>query len=552
MNDEPDGSGVLAAEAASTHDTIGLEVADDGRVSLPAQDVVTGRGLVAGVSGSGKSNSAVVIAEEVLDLGIPLVVLDPEGEFVALGDEYPVVIFGDSADADVNGGAEEAHGIARRAVIEGIPVVFNLGDYTEQRAEQIAGAVAEGLFAAERECETPLLLVVDELDEYLPETAKTAASKPLTRIAQRGRKRGLGLLGVSQRPADVSKSFVTQADYLAWHRLTWQNDIEVAENHLPPESIQALGELEDGEVLLGADWNRDPTRFRFRFRRVDDLGATPSIADALGSVPSELPDDLDDTPARESTECTQCVFCREGIDPPAHVVDSIVGEPGDVLGAYVVQETNDAAVRVSIREKFLAERLGVAEGETVSVGIDGDEVRLYLDDRGLVEHTVGTGPRLTLSSRAVGLLAAEAGDHIKLLERDGRYLLERVTDRPDAPEYPILACKRPYTSKTQGDSADYVGLPKPVNNYLDLDDDGEIGVEHAEGCVYLTPPDEAELTYQVKGGCPMIGAKGIRPLAAVDDDHILATPTDDRRVELTVRRREQHRGAAGDEDGGSL
>lgn len=537
---ETDG-GATTDTAMQTDDEISLPVSDDGLHGLPAQEVVTGRGLMAGVSGAGKSNSAVVVAEEVLDLGIPLVVLDPEGEFVALSDDHPVVVFGDADDADVQGGPQEARGLARRAVEEGIPVVFNLCDYPDERAEQLAGTVADALFAAERQYETPLLLIVDELDEYLPETSKTAASKPLKRVGQRGRKRGLGLLGLSQRPAEVSKGFVTQADYHVWHRLTWKNDIDIAESHLPLEFKRLLGKLEDGEVILDADWNREPTRFRFRMKRVDDLGATPSITSSLGTVPNEVPDDItpDDQPATSS--CEDCVFCREGIEPPAHLVDAALDDAGDVLGAYVVQETNDAAVRVAIRENFLVDELGIAEGETVSVGIDDGGVRFYLDGRGLVEHTVGTGPRVTLSSRACSLLAAAAGDHVKLLERDDGYYLERVTDRPDALDYPILGCKQPYTAKTQGEKADYVGLPKPVNDYLGLADDGEIGVHHEEGRVFLTPPSEADLTYQVKGGCPMIGAKGIRPLAAVDGNHIVAHVAGTKRVELVVDRTDTER-----------
>lgn len=260
--------------------------------TLPAQDVVTGRGMVSGVSGAGKSNTAVVVAEEVLELGIPLVVLDPEGEFIGLREEYPVVVFGRQEDADTSGDAAAAADLARRAVAESLPVVFDLVEFSEEEAEEIAAAVSNAVFAAERRHETPLLFIVDELDEYVPEKGKTDASKPIKRVAQRGRKRGLGILGVSQRPVGVSKDFVTQADYHLWHRLRWENDTELAAKHLPDGYEDVLTSLEDGEAILNGDWGDDVSQFYVRLKRVRDLGATPSITESLGSVPEETPEDL--------------------------------------------------------------------------------------------------------------------------------------------------------------------------------------------------------------------------------------------------------------------
>lgn len=524
---ETDGGSEAAVAPTPDDDPTSLRVGTQAGDDLPAQDVVTGRGLVAGVSGAGKSNSAVVVAEELLELGIPLVVLDPEAEFIGLREDHTVVVFGREDDADVQGGPSEARELARRAVAERLPVVFNLGEYPDEQAEQIAGTVADSVFAAERQYEVPMLFIVDELDEFLPEKGTTAASKPITRVAQRGRKRGLGMLGVSQRPAEISKSFVSQADYHVWHRLTWSNDIDVAENHLPLEFMKLLEDLGDGEVILNANWQDRPRQFFFRMKQIEDRGATPSIADSIGTVPDELPDDLatvsDD---RDADACTSCVFCREGIEPPTQLAAETVGADGDVLGAYVVQETTDAAVRVNIREKFLDTELGVEAGDTVSVGIDDGQIRLFLDDSGLIEHTIGDGPRLCLSTRATLLIAAEAGDYVRIFKEGDSYMLERVTDRPDALDYPILGCKQPYTSKTAGEKADYVQLRKGVMLYLGLPGDGEIGVRHDEGRVFLTPPDTADLTYKVNDWNPMIGAKAIKPLAAVGSDTIVARPTE--------------------------
>ncbi|MFW5919865.1 MAG: helicase HerA domain-containing protein, partial [Halanaeroarchaeum sp.] len=55
--------------------TVG-ETVDGDPVSLPVVDVLTGRGFLTGKSGSGKSNTASVVLEELLDAGFPSLVVD--------------------------------------------------------------------------------------------------------------------------------------------------------------------------------------------------------------------------------------------------------------------------------------------------------------------------------------------------------------------------------------------------------------------------------------------------------------------------------------------
>lgn len=518
---------------------IELNVTTDHDVKLPAQEIVTGRGLVAGVSGAGKSNTATVVAEEVLELGIPIVALDPEGEFIALKDEYPVVVFGSDPDADVTGSETEAGKLAQRAVRESVPVVFDLSGFPEGEAEAIASSIASNLFRAEKRHEVPLLFIADEIDQFLPEMGKTAASKPLKRLAQRGRKRGCGILAVSQRPANVSKNIVSQADYHVWHRLKWGNDQDVAEEHVRGSPVDDFAELDDGEVVLGLDWLDAPARASIRLKRVTDLGATPSIERSLGSVPSEIPDELlEGDDSSHETDCSDCPFCRTGVEPPAHVGDAVTASDGDVLGVYLVQGKADNSIRVFIREKFLGE-LGLETGDTVSVGIDGGDVRLYLDDSGFVSHTIGEGCRVSFNGRALDLVGVEAGDHVQVLDRDGEVYLERVTGRPDALEYPLLARKQPYTGKTADERANSVGLPKAVIEYLDVSE--TVGVDHRDDDVYLTEarPD-SDVTYTTNGNDAglNLGAKALRPMSVRSGDTVLAKPLENGEIVLDVARSE--------------
>jgi hypothetical protein len=119
----------------------------------------------------------------------------------------------------------------------------------------------------------------------------------LIKVAKRGRKHGLGMCGISQRPADVKKDFITQCDWLVWHRLTWQNDTKVVRRILGSDYADGVEELNDGEGYLMTDWDEDVRRVQFQRKRTFDAGATPGLDDferpELKSVSDDLVSDLE-------------------------------------------------------------------------------------------------------------------------------------------------------------------------------------------------------------------------------------------------------------------
>jgi DNA helicase HerA-like ATPase len=55
--------------------------------------------------------------------------------------------------------------------------------------------------------EQPLLVVLDEAHRFLPEGIDTAAHRACSRIAKEGRKYGVRLMIVTQRPSDVDATY---------------------------------------------------------------------------------------------------------------------------------------------------------------------------------------------------------------------------------------------------------------------------------------------------------------------------------------------------------
>ncbi|WP_226042308.1 DUF87 domain-containing protein [Natrinema sp. DC36] len=285
------------------------ETADGANLKLPVVELLTGRGFVTGKSGSGKSNTASVIAEELLEAGYPLLIVDTDGEYYGLKEEYEMLHAGADEECDIQIGPEHAEQMATIALEENVPVILDVSGYLdESEADELLREVARQLFVKEKKMKKPFLLVVEEVHEYIPEGGGVGETgNLLIKISKRGRKHGLGILGISQRPADVKKDFITQANWLVWHRLTWDNDTKVVGRIIDTEYSELVADLDDGQAFVQTDWTEvDVRKIQFRRKRTFDAGATPGLEDferpELKSVSDTLVGDLQDISERKDRE----------------------------------------------------------------------------------------------------------------------------------------------------------------------------------------------------------------------------------------------------------
>jgi hypothetical protein len=278
-------------------------------VSLPVVELLTGRGFVTGKSGSGKSNTASVVAERLLSDGFPLLIVDVEGEYYGLKEEYELLHAGADDECDIQVAPEHAEKLASLALEQNVPIILDVSGYLDEDvADELVFETARHLFAKEKKLKQPFLLLVEEVHEYIPEGGGTTeAGRMLVKIGKRGRKHGLGLLGISQRPANVKKDYITQCDWLCWHRLTWDNDTQVVRRIIDREHAEAVEDLNDGEAFLMTDWSESIRRVQFHRKRTFDAGATPGLDDFerpdLKSVDDDLVSQLHEiTSGRERRE----------------------------------------------------------------------------------------------------------------------------------------------------------------------------------------------------------------------------------------------------------
>lgn len=105
----------------------------------------------------------------------------------------------------------------------------------------------------------PFMIVCEEAHNYIPRTGGAeynASKKSIERIAKEGRKYGLSLMVVSQRPSEVSETIFSQCNNFISLRLTNVNDQNYVKALMPDNSnaiADILPNLGQGECLIVGD-----------------------------------------------------------------------------------------------------------------------------------------------------------------------------------------------------------------------------------------------------------------------------------------------------------
>jgi hypothetical protein len=109
------------------------------------------------------------------------------------------------------------------------------------------------------EWELPFLLVYEEAHNYVPQSEGAkygSVKKAIERIAKEGRKYGISLMIVSQRPSEISETVFSQCNNFVAMRLTNPTDQRYVRRLLPDDLsaiTESLPSLERQEVILIGD-----------------------------------------------------------------------------------------------------------------------------------------------------------------------------------------------------------------------------------------------------------------------------------------------------------
>ncbi|MGA9099350.1 MAG: ATP-binding protein [Methanotrichaceae archaeon] len=355
---------------------IGLMRGYDIRVELDANTLVQKHCSVLAKTGSGKSYTAAVILEELLEKNVALLIIDPHGEYASMREPNKVGDFGKykvkprgynivvytPAEMAVNPRADRPFrfnslNLGAREVAKMIPHestsgqigllyeaisalqaetdVYTLEDIIDQVVKstskvkwnlvgQLESLLEIGLFsgtatqiedllrpgkasvvdmtgivpelqamivsrllteifeARKRRQIAPGMVVIEEAHNYIPERGSgSAASTDIIRtIAAEGRKFGLGLMVISQRPARVDKNVISQCNTQIIMRVTNPNDLKALSKGLEgmtSELEEEIKRLPSGVAMIVSNEIERPITVNIRPRKSRHGGVSTQI-----------------------------------------------------------------------------------------------------------------------------------------------------------------------------------------------------------------------------------------------------------------------------------
>src|SRR5690606_10409881 len=99
---------------------------------------------------------------------------------------------------------------------------------------------------------SPVIVVIEEAHVFMPKNENTDTKYIASKVAREGRKFGVGLIIVSQRPRTLDPNVLSQLGSLAIMKLVQQEDqaqIESASESINGKIIEQLPSLNRGEAL---------------------------------------------------------------------------------------------------------------------------------------------------------------------------------------------------------------------------------------------------------------------------------------------------------------
>ncbi|MPM38925.1 hypothetical protein SDC9_85556 [bioreactor metagenome] len=120
----------------------------------------------------------------------------------------------------------------------------------------------------------PIVIVLEEAQNYIAEQKDSVAKTVFERIAREGRKYGISLIVCSQRPSELSKTVLSQCNSFIIHRLQNPEDQKYIRGLISSANADILDQLPiipQQHAIVTGDCVRTPIQVR-----IDDVNPTPN------------------------------------------------------------------------------------------------------------------------------------------------------------------------------------------------------------------------------------------------------------------------------------
>ncbi len=208
----------------------------DAGFTLEDEAVVTQTIAILGNRGSGKTNTGVVLVEELMEAGNQVVIIDPLDVWYGLRSSadgtrpgFPITVFG-GRHADVPLGEFNGNLVADLVVDHNISAIFSLRHFESQAAQQrFVADFCSRLFFRKGNVDipSPTMVVIDEAALFCPQRVDAGQTRmvgAVQKLVRQGRSSGIGMTMIDQRAASINKDILTQLEMLVAHRHTSPQD----------------------------------------------------------------------------------------------------------------------------------------------------------------------------------------------------------------------------------------------------------------------------------------------------------------------------------------
>src|SRR5258708_1940337 len=257
-------------------------------------DAVTQTFAIFGKRGSGKSNTATVMAEEMFNVA-PFVVLTPldswwglKASFDGKGTGLKVYVCGgDHGDLPLDPEAGEL--MARLFIEHRISMVLCMKGWSVGQRAKFVTAFA--LYLLGHNGKVPVHVFLEEADAFIPQRpykGEEAMLGAMDRLVRWGRGEGIGATLITQRSAKVNKDVTTQCETLIAHRTIGPQDRDAidqwikfhADQDKRQEALMKIAGLADGQAIVWSpEWLSIFGIFSIRRRQTFDSASTPKVGE---------------------------------------------------------------------------------------------------------------------------------------------------------------------------------------------------------------------------------------------------------------------------------
>jgi hypothetical protein len=276
-------------------------------LSLP-KDAVTQKFAWLGRTGSGKTYGASKLAEEMIDAGAQVVILDCVGVWYGLrlasdgkqpGISIPVFggLHGD-IPLEWTGGTLVADLIVDR----GISVVLDVSQFEHDSQKARFGQEwADRFFFRKKAAPSAIHVFIEECQEFVPQNPQKGEERMLhafQRIEKLGRNFGIGVSLISQRPQEVNKKALNQTECLFAFQMTGPQERKAIEQWVAEKGVnedigELLPRLQVGHAhVWSPQWLRTSKEVHIDPKRTFNASSTPEVG-RRATVRELAPIDMD-------------------------------------------------------------------------------------------------------------------------------------------------------------------------------------------------------------------------------------------------------------------